>query len=68
MFLDDEHNLCKISNETEIHFYKENCPEGLREFVPKFYSDFRLSQGKDVLNLDQIIDFTRTDGAAEKDK
>jgi hypothetical protein len=46
MFCDSNGNICKISNDKEIEFYK-HCPVDLKKFIPDFKFDFVLKEGID---------------------
>ena len=59
MFLDEDKNICKMSNGNEISFYKTNCPDILRDFVPQYKSEFYLVPGRDRIDLDEEFDIAR---------
>ena len=59
MFLDENKNICKMSNTNEINFYMHSCPILLREFVPEYKNDFFLKPGSDRIDLEEEFDMTR---------
>ena len=59
MFLDEDKNICKMSNSNEIAFYQKTCPPAMRPFVPVFQSEFYLVPGKDRIDLDEEFDIAR---------
>jgi hypothetical protein len=59
MFLDEDKNICKMSNSNEVSFYQRTCPAGMRSFVPAFQSEFYLIPGKDKIDLEEEFDIAR---------
>ena len=49
----DNKSICKVTNQNEIDFYKNNIPPLLKPYLPNFISDFKLEVGKDQVELKQ---------------
>lgn len=60
MFQDAEGNICKMSNDKEIGFYKM-CPKILQKFVPLYIAEFKLREGIDKLQLDEPSESSEPD-------
>ncbi|CDW85914.1 inositol hexakisphosphate kinase 3 [Stylonychia lemnae] len=59
MFLDNDKNVCKMSNQQEIEFFSLKCPQALQAFVPQYKGNFFLRQGVDKLDLEEEFDISR---------